>query len=203
MSARLCVWQENLHYSCMEILHLGISLKDEQSNAHDSVYMKLFCCMRQIQTVLLHKIISHFVKKMESAVKKWKDFLDVILLFVSYFVFNLFYLTYLLTLIWFCPFYHLPHPPSPSFPSIFLLSTYPILKSHPRLGGMSHHSSVASGAALVILRGHVHLSKQWIKKHSEARRAMNERMENIYLGGAYLEPFQRSQVKDHLPRVTG
>lgn len=203
MSARLCVWQENLHYSCMEILHLGISLKDEQSNAHDSVYMKLFCCMQANTNNSSKQNNQPLCQKTGICRQKGKDLLDVILLFVSYCVFNLFYLTYLLTLIWFCPFCHLPHPPSPSFPSIFLLSTYPILKSHPRLGGMSHHSSVASGAALVILRGHVHLSKQWIKKHPEARRAMNERMENIYLGGAYLEPFQRSQVKDHLPRVTG
>lgn len=33
---------------------------------------------------------------------------------------------------------------------------------------MSHRSSVPSGAAPVILKGHVHLSQQWIKKHPQA-----------------------------------
>lgn len=35
---------------------------------------------------------------------------------------------------------------------------------------MSHRSSVPSGAAPVILKGHVHLSKQWIKNHPKARK---------------------------------
>lgn len=45
-------------------------------------------------------------------------------------------------------------------PSFFL---FYFLKSHLRLPGMSHCSTVPSGAAPVILKGRVHLSKQWIK----------------------------------------
>lgn len=46
-------------------------------------------------------------------------------------------------------------------PSFFFFFYF--LKSHLRLPGMSHSSTVPSVAAPVILKGRVHLSKQWIK----------------------------------------
>lgn len=75
---------------------------------------------------------------------------------------NLFCLTYLLTLIRFYPFCRLPILPLLSF-------TSPFFKSHLGLPGMSHRSSTPSGVTPLIFKGHVHLLKQWIKKHPEAK----------------------------------
>lgn len=112
-----------------------------------------------------NRLSSQKLKSSTQQRQKGKIFFNVIF-FVSYFVSNLFCLTYLLTLIWLCSFCHPLYPPSCP-PILWLSFTYPFFKSHLRLAGMSHRSSVPSGAAPVILRGHVHLSEQWIKKHSK------------------------------------
>lgn len=88
-----------------------------------------------------------------------------------YFLLSHIFVANLSCLTWFdfCPFRRPPFILHLFLPSMLLLSfTYAFFKSHPGLAGMSHRSSVPSGAAPVILRGHVHLSKQWMRRHPQA-----------------------------------
>lgn len=209
----VCLFDRRPNLSCRKIQKLHLRLFVERClQVCVSVYVSIpvenisplqrrvsVCVFMQRRELFPHRAIVKNWNLSSNSSKKEKDSRHVCFFFGSYFVSNLFCLTYLLTLIWFCRFLHRPphFPPTAYCPS----RIHVFFKSHLRLAGMSYHSSVPCGAAPVILRGHVHLSKQWIKKHPEAGirgllRTVAERMKNnIYFGelGCNEEPFFKGQ----------
>lgn len=77
----------------------------------------------------------------------------------------------------------LANPPCPPpHPRALILLILFFLKSHLRLPGMSHCSTVPSGAAPVILKGRVHLSKQWIKNRPKEKKKEKKRQRHGWKG---------------------